>query len=256
MKIRLLGAHNCESQTTRLSSLLIDDCLAIDAGGLTSSLSFPAQEKLKAILLTHQHYDHIRDIPALAMNRYLGGTTIEIYAPTSVHDALTAHLLNGQLYPDFLALPEQNPTIKLTVVEPLEVKQIEGYRVLTVPVSHAVAAVGYQATSSDGKAVFYTGDAGPGLAGCWEQISPQLLITEVTVPDSYAEFGRESGHLTPTLLKHELTIFREFKGYLPQVVTVHMSPGLEDKIRAEIASVAQDLAISITPGYEGMQLTI
>ncbi len=71
MNIGLLGAHNCESQNTKLLSLLIDDILVVDAGGLTSSLSFAGQQKLKAVLLTHQHYDHIRDVPPLAMNFYL-----------------------------------------------------------------------------------------------------------------------------------------------------------------------------------------
>tara|TARA_Y100000310_G_scaffold215713_1_gene216645 strand:+ start:381 stop:644 length:264 start_codon:yes stop_codon:yes gene_type:complete len=74
MKIQILGAHICESQTSKLTSLLIDDVLAIDAGGLTSSLSFEAQQKIKAILLTHQHYDHIRDIPTIAVNRFLHET--------------------------------------------------------------------------------------------------------------------------------------------------------------------------------------
>ena len=63
MNIRILGAHNVESRTTRCISLLIDNTVAIDAGGLTSGLSISAQQRLKALLLTHQHYDHIRDIP-------------------------------------------------------------------------------------------------------------------------------------------------------------------------------------------------
>ena len=65
MRIRVLGAHNCETRSTRLVTLLIDDILALDAGGLTSTLTVKAQKKLKGILLTHPHYDHIRDIPAL-----------------------------------------------------------------------------------------------------------------------------------------------------------------------------------------------
>ena len=46
MDITILGAHNTESEKTRLTSLLIDDVLAIDAGALTSSLSFGAQQNL------------------------------------------------------------------------------------------------------------------------------------------------------------------------------------------------------------------
>ncbi len=256
MNIQLLGAHNCESQNSRLTSLLIDDNIAIDAGGLTSSLSFPAQQKLKAILLTHQHYDHIRDIPAIAMNFALHGATINIYALQPIYDALATHLLNGKLYPKFLEQPQGKPTIKFTAVEPYGLKQIAGYDILAVPVNHLVPAVGYQITSPGGKIAFYTGDTGPGLTDCWEHVSPQLLITEVTAPDRYEEFAKEKGHLTPGLLKQELTIFQELKGYLPRVVVVHMNPRLEKEIEVEIATVAKALNNSINLGNEGMQLNL
>jgi len=258
MNIQVLGAHNCESQNTRLISLLIDDTLAIDAGSLTSSLSLAAQQKLKAILLTHQHYDHIRDIPAIAMNFALhgNGTTVNIYSIPPVYDVLSTHLLNGKLYPKFLEQPQGNPTIKFTIVEPYQTEQIEGYDILPVPVNHTDPTVGFQITSPGGKIVFYTGDTGPGLTECWGHVSPQLLICEVTAPDSYEEFAKKKGHLTPSLLKQELTIFQKLKGYLPPVVVVHMNPRLEKEIEAEIAAVAKALNNSINLGYEGMQLNL
>ncbi|MFC1909656.1 MBL fold metallo-hydrolase [Chloroflexota bacterium] len=110
MRIQILGAHNCESRDTKLAGLLIDDVLAIDGGSLTSSLSFTAQQQLKAILLTHQHYDHLRDIPAIAMNAYLHNSTINIYTIPPVHDVLETHLLNNEVYPNFLRRPEGKPT--------------------------------------------------------------------------------------------------------------------------------------------------
>ena len=256
MNIQVLGAHNCESQNSRLISLLIDDSLVIDAGGLTSSLSFLAQQKLKAILLTHQHYDHIRDIPAIAMNFTLHGSTINIYSIQPVYDALSTHLLNGKLYPKFLELPQGNPTIRFTAIEPHKTVQIEGYSILAVPVNHSVPTVGYQITSPDGKVVFYTGDTGPDLADCWGHIAPQLLIIETSAPDRFEAFYKERGHLTPTLLKQELTSFRELKGYLPQVVVVHLNPGLEEETKAEIAAVAEDLNHPLSVGYEGMELCL
>ena len=256
MNIQVLGAHNCESQNSKLVSLLIDDVLAIDAGALTSSLSLPAQLKLKAILLTHQHYDHIRDIPAIAMNLFLADKSINIYSIRPVYDALSTHLLNDKLYPNFLKQPPENPTLKFTVIEPHQAEQIEGYSILAIPVNHSVPIVGYQVTSPEGKGVFYTGDTGPGLAGCWEYLSPQLLIIEVTATDKYKAWAAGSGHLTPSLLKQELINFRELKGYMPQVVLVHMNPNLEKKIEAEIAVVAKVLNNSITLAYEGMQIRL
>lgn len=256
MLIRILGAHNCESSKTKLVSLLIDNVLALDAGGLTSSLSFKAQQKLKAILLTHGHYDHIRDIPAIAMNALLHETTVNVYSTQAVYDALTTHWFNGTTYANFLEKPKDNPIIKFTMIVPNKVTPIAGYSVLAVPVIHSIPSVGYQVTSPDGKTIFYTGDAGPGLADCWQYVSPQLLIIEVTAPNRYEEFGRKTFHLTPRLLKEELVNFQKHQGYLPQIITVHMNPRQEKEVEVEIALVAKELNASITLAQEGMRLQL
>lgn len=253
MNIRILGAHDRESRSSRFTCLLIDDVLAIDAGALSSSLSFRAQQRLKAILLTHQHYDHIRDIPAIGINLFTLGRAIDVYSTQTVRDVLAEHLLNGTLYPRMLELPETSPAIRFTVVEPYQPLQIEGYSVLPVPVSHSVPTVGYQLSSPSGGVVFYTADTGSGLSRCWDRVSPQLLITEVTVPDGYERFARVAGHLTPGLLKQELATFREVKGYLPPVVVVHMNPRFQRQIGAETAELAKALSTSISLAYRGME---
>jgi len=256
MNIKFLGAHNLESQDSKFVCLLVDDVLAIDAGCLTSSLSVEAQRQLKVILLTHQHYDHIRDVPAIAINLFFHGSTINIYTSQTVCDTISDNLLNGKVYPKFLELPETNPTVKFTVIEPHRLEQIAGYNVLAVPVNHNCNAFGYQITSPDGKTIFYTGDTGGGLRDCWAHISPQLLIAEVTAPNRYQEFAKKTKHLTPGLLKQELTSFRELRGYLPSVVLVHMDPTLEEEIKAEVEVVAKALNTPITLAYDRMQLQL
>ena len=256
MNIRFLGAHNSETSTVKLVSLLIDDTLAIDAGGLTSSLPIEAQLRLSAVMLSHQHYDHIIDIPALAMNALFYEATVNICSTRAVYDALTTHWLNGTTYSNFLEKPSHKPSVKFTIINTNEEFQVAGYRILAVPVNHSVPTVGYQITSPDGKTVFYTADTGPGLSECWQQVSPQLLITEVTAPNRYEAFGRKSLHLTPSLLKEELISFQKQKGYLPPVVLVHMNPRQEKEIEAEIVSLAEELSASITLAHEGMQINL
>lgn len=256
MDIRILGAHNCESQTTSCICFLIDGTLAIDAGGLTSNLSISDQQKLTAILLTHQHYDHIRDIPGIALTLSLRGDSIKVYSTANVCATIETHLLNGKVYPEFQKLPVTKPTVSLNIIKPYEPQLVDGHGILAVPVKHFNGTVGYQVSDKQGKAIFYTADTGPGLSDCWQHISPQLLIIDVTLPNVYEEFARETGHLTPNLLKQELIIFQEHKGYLPQVVAVHMDTGFEPKIKGEIAAVAEALHISITMAQEGMQLHI
>ena len=256
MKIQILGAHNCESEKTKLVGLLVDGVLAIEAGALTSSLSYPAQQKLEGILITHQHFDHIKDVPLIAMNAFLHETTINIYSIPAVYDVLATHLLNDRLYPDFFKKPAEQPTIRFTVMEPHQIETVDGYSIVAVPMNHSVSTVGYQITSPDGKVVFYTGDTGSSLDECWQYVSPQLLIIEVTAPNRYEEFALRTGHFTPSLLEQEMNRFRELKGYLPQVITVHMNPWEEKEIETEIAGVARALNTPITLGHEGMLLDL
>ena len=256
MNIRILGAHNCESQTTSCVCFLIDNTLAIDAGGLTSNLSISDQQKLTAILLTHQHYDHIRDIPGIALSLSLRGASIKVYSTSNVRATIETNLLNGKVYPQFQKLPGTKPTVSLNVIKPYEPQMIDGHRILAIPVNHSDTTVGYQVSDNQGKTIFYTSDTGPGLSDCWKHIAPQLLIVDVTLPNVYEEFAKETGHLTPNLLEQELIIFQEHKGYLPQVIAVHMDTGLEQKIKEEIAVVAEALNISITLAQEGMQIHI
>jgi ribonuclease BN (tRNA processing enzyme) len=256
MQIKVLGAHNLESENTRFCSLLIDGVIAIDAGALTSSLSFAEQQEIKAVLLTHQHYDHIRDIPALAINYQEYGTTIDVYSIQPVYEVLTNHLLNNVIYPNFMERPAEKPALKFHVLEPGQTTSIAGYEVLPVKVAHAIPAVGYQITAADGKKVCYTADTGPGLTECWEKVSPDLLVVETTVSNEYESFALNTGHLTPNLLQKELEDFRQIEGYIPRVVVVHMSPIHEKTIEAEIATAARSLNADIQLGFEGMQLDL
>jgi ribonuclease BN (tRNA processing enzyme) len=255
MEVRILGAHHSESKTTRLVSMVIDDVLALDAGSLTSGLSLREQEKVKSILLTHYHYDHIRDIPAIALNNYL--RTIRVYGTALTIDILSSYLIDGKLYPKFTERPSpQSPALKLFTLEPYQVATIDGYSVLPLPVTHTVPAVGYQITSAAGRSLFYSGDSGPGLSACWDYISPQLLIINLTLPDRFEDIAIKERHLSPRLLKEELVQFQRSKGYLPPVVTIHTNPQLEIEIREELAEVAGEIGATITPGYEGMGLTV
>ena len=256
MDVRILGAHSVESAEAGFTSILFDGILALEAGSLTSRLSLAEQRNLKAIVLTHQHYDHIRDIPAICMSFFHMGKTLDVYAPAPVHDVLYSHLINDVIYPDYTQKPVKKPTLNLHLLKPGKKRMIAGYDVLPVPVKHAVPAVGYQVTSPDGKKVFYTSDTGPGLEDVWRQISPDVLLIELTLPSSKEKFALETGHMTPVLLQKELASFKSIKGYLPSVVLLHLDPFIETQLKAEIDPVEKALGIKITFSYEGMVVRV
>ncbi len=255
MQIQILGAHATEIAGAKSTALVIDEVLALDAGSLCSSLTHSAQKKLRAILLSHYHYDHVRDIPLIAMNTAYQGS-LNIYSTATTLEILSTHLLDGKMYPDFREWPQQQPAIKFITLEPHQPMNIEGYSVLAVPVCHSVPTVGFQITSPEGKRLFYTGDTGEGLSACWKYVSPDLLITELTMPQKMEEWAIRSGHLTPKMLKAELAEFRKTKGHIPPVILIHLNPLLESDIAAEVAEITRELGASITLGREGMKITL
>lgn len=239
-----------------MASILIDDMVAIDAGGLASSLSLRDQARLKALLITHQHYDHVKDLPGLAMSLWERRASIGVYSTRPVYLALRTYFFDGHLYPDFLEPRDGIRVIDFSVIEPHRREEIEGYAVEAIPMAHPVPAVGFQVTDRSGQAVFYTGDTGPGLYEAWRHVSPHLLIVEVTLSNRHADRARQQQHLCPELLKEELVTFRKLKGYLPRVVAVHMNPFLEKEIVPELVSVAADLNADIGVAREGLEILL
>jgi phosphoribosyl 1,2-cyclic phosphodiesterase len=258
VEIQVLGAHLAEVKGARLTSLLIDGVLAVDAGGITSALSLAEQKKIETVLLTHHHFDHTRDLVTLAANAgYYWRKQLTVYGLRYTLDIVTDCLLGGKLYTNFFEYPDkEKPTVILETIEPYDRKAIAGYDVLAVPVKHSVPAVGYQITSPDGKSLFFTGDTTVGVSDCWQHVSPRLLITEVAGPDKYEDWLKKAGHLCTRLLKEELIQFRRLKGYLPRIIVIHIGNPYEQEIKEEVAQVGQELEADISLGYEDMKITL
>jgi phosphoribosyl 1,2-cyclic phosphodiesterase len=258
VEVRILGAHLTEVKGARLTSLLIDGVLVVDAGGLTSALALPEQKEIEAVLLTHHHFDHTRDLVTLAANAgYYWRRQLSVYALRYTLDIVAGVLLDGKLYTNFFEYPsKETPTVVLEAIEPYSKKAIGDYEVLAVPVKHSAPAVGYQITCSGGRSLFYTGDTTVGISDCWQHVAPQLLITEVAGPDKYEDWLRKAGHLCPRLLREELTQFRRLKGYLPRIIVIHIGNPYEEEIKEEVAQVAQELKADLSLGHEDMRVTL
>ncbi len=256
MNIRFLGTHNEESRDTRLVSILIDDILAVDAGSLTSELPFEEQERIRAILLSHGHYDHIRAIPSFAFNNSQRLT--RVFATQETLDILSSHLVDGLIYPKFTEKTSflKKRALELHCLKTLIPQDIEGYTITPIPLNHPIVTVGFEINSPQQQSLLYATDTGPGLHQVWESTSPQLLIIDTTFPDSLEKMACDAGHLCPKLLLKELADFRSTKGYLPQVVLIHLSPKFEAEIRDEIMGVSEELGITIKAASEGDTITI
>jgi ribonuclease BN (tRNA processing enzyme) len=258
MYVQILGAHQFEASGARLTSLLIDGTLAIDAGSITSILSLEQQRKIRAVLLTHHHFDHTRDLVTLAANvAYCWRGQLEVYGLRHTLDIVTSCLLDGKMYVNFLEYPsKEEPALLLRTIEAYGQARIADYDVLAVPSVHSVPCIGYQISLPENKSLFYTGDTTSGASQFWQQISPSLLITEVSGPNRYEKWFRKTGHLCPKLLEEELKQFRRLKGYLPRVIIIHVGNVFEGEIKEEVSQVSKELGVDISLGYEGMTIPV
>ena len=251
MKVKILGAHNSESKYTKFITFIIDNQIAIDAGCLSSELEFSDQEKIKIILLTHSHYDHVKEILSFAFNNRQ--RTTDIYATKETQDIFSTHFLDGTIYPNFTKKNSflKIPVLKFRSIESEKSFLFRDYTISPFSMNHIPGSVGYHVISKDGKSLFFTGDTGPNPSSLWKHILPDLLIIEVTFPNKLEESAINSKHLCPILLKKELLKIKKIHHKLPQILLVHSSPKYKDSIESEIKLISEELNHPLEFAYEG-----
>ena len=254
MQIRLLGAHQGSSLDIGFMSLLVDGRLAIDAGGLTSALTLEEQERIEAVLVTHKHYDHTKDLPGLAHSLWEIKSTV-VYCLDDTRKALQDYYFNGDIWPRLITVPEGYYPLIFHKVEPEQPFSLSGYNVTPVTVSHSVPTVGYF-IECEGKSVFYTADTRAEEDPLWTNLRPDLLIAETTMSSEHEKKAYSFGHMTPLSLEKVLRIFHRKQGYYPRTVCVHINPMHEAQIGIELKALAEKLGADISPGREGMVLEV
>jgi len=151
MELRILGCSGGEANGERLTGLLVNGCVAIDAGSLTAALTVDEQIKIHHVFISHSHLDHICTLPFFTKNIF-GHTheAVEIHALPETLDVLRRHLFNDELWPDFSVIPSPNdPTIRYTDIEAERTYDVCGLRITPIRVNHLVPCVGYKV--EDGK---------------------------------------------------------------------------------------------------------
>jgi ribonuclease BN (tRNA processing enzyme) len=238
VRFRVLGCSGGELPHHRTTCFLVDGRLAIDAGALTSSLTLPQLLKIDDVVLTHSHFDHIKDVPLLA--DLVAGhrrTPLRVHASTECARTLRRNVFNGKLWPDFTRIPSAgSPVVKLHAFSTGRPFQAGALTFQPVPVRHPVESVGF--TVTDGKSTFaISGDTGP-TTRFWRQVNatPGLtaLLVELSFPDHLQRLADLSGHLTPRTLAGELAKLE--RGDLP-ILLYHLKPAYEARLRREVAAL-------------------
>ena len=85
MKVRVLGCYGGNTPGHGMTSFLVNDTVALDAGWVSAALSLKEQVKVKDILISHSHLDHTCALPFLIDNNFSHpGFNLRIYAMRAV----------------------------------------------------------------------------------------------------------------------------------------------------------------------------
>ena len=208
MKLKVLGCFGGNIPGHGMTSLLLNDTVALDAGWVSGALSLRDQEKVKDIFISHSHLDHTCTLPFLIDNNFSApGFSLRIYAIPEVVASMKNHLFNNQTWPDFTSLPNDlTPVLKLVEVDPEEAVIVNGLTIRPVLVSHIVPTTGF--IVEDKKcAIAFSSDTGP-THRFWEIVNGlknlKAVITETSFPNELQDLAQISGHLTPHTLDVEL----------------------------------------------------
>ena len=239
MKITLVPSSVLGSpeQHQFLSSAIVNDVLAIDAGCLGFYCSAQEQARIRHVLVSHTHMDHLASLPIFVENAYEGkADCVTVYGSADVLDCCQRDLFNNRIWPDFIALSQgDRPFLKMTPMEAGESIEIEGVKITAVELNHVVPTSGY--IVSDGRAsVAFVSDTGP-TDEIWQRLNalPDLkaIFLEATFPNNMAWLADISKHLTPALFGHELKKLNR----PVRTVVVHMKARFQPQVMAEIRAL-------------------
>jgi cAMP phosphodiesterase len=240
MEFKVLGCHGGESPKHQCPAFLLDGRVCLDAGSITNMLTLKEQQRIEAVLVSHAHLDHVRDLAMLSDTRtQQGGPPLTIAATPGTITVLKKHFFNDKLWPDFSKIPgQQNATVIFHSLKPEVESELCGYKVKPVMVDHSVEASAFLIGDAH-SVVAYSGDTGP-TDRLWEVLEKQenlrALVMEVAFPNEQAKLALDSCHHTPKSLEGELKKLGVKQRDLP-VLLFHIKPVFQEQTERQLAKL-------------------
>ena len=219
----------------RLTCFLIDDCVAVDAGSLGIALTSDQRSKVRNIIVTHPHMDHIASLPIFIDDLYPTLTEpVRVHATPEVIELLERDVFNWNVYPRFSDLRNNyGPVMEYVPIPIGSAFPVAHLSVIAVPVNHIVPTVGLIVSDSSSSVAFSSDTAETDQF--WDVVNntPHLdaLLIEASFPDNMAELAEVSRHFTPASLGRELKKL-DHNGI--DVLAVHLKPSYRDLIISEL----------------------
>jgi ribonuclease BN (tRNA processing enzyme) len=242
MRVQLLpSTFDSQGHATsdqRLTCFLIDECVAVDAGSIALALTAEQRDKVRDIIVTHPHMDHIASLPIFIDDLFETlESPVRVYATPEVIELLERDIFNWNVYPRFSELKnEYGPVMEYVPIPAGEEFKIAHLKVTAVSVNHIVPTVGLLV--SDGKStVAFSSDTAE-TDEFWNVINraPHIdaLLIEASFPDSMARLAEVSRHFTPASLRRDLSKLNH-NGL--DILAVHIKPAYRQMVMDELKAL-------------------
>ncbi|HEX8559636.1 MAG TPA: 3',5'-cyclic-nucleotide phosphodiesterase [Pyrinomonadaceae bacterium] len=253
MRIKLLpstiDADGRASPEQRLSCFVLDGRVAIDAGSLAIGLSEEERGRVRDVVITHPHMDHVATLPVFVDDLFgFLEEPVRVRATPEVCEALARDVFNGTVYPPFQNF-DNGRTRVMEFVPFREGEEFSagGLTFRAVPVSHIVPTVGL-VIRGGGRTVAFSSDTSA-TEEFWRVVNrePRLdaLLIEASFPNALARLAEASGHLTPAALRSEL---RKLAHADVEILAMHLKPSFRRQIVEELEALGVPRLSAMEPG--------
>ena len=232
-----------------MTCFLIDDCVAVDAGSIAIALTNEQRSKVKDIIITHPHMDHVASLPIFIDDLYPSlQEPMRVHATPEVIQLLERDIFNWNLYPRFSDLKnDYGPVMEYVPIPIGKPFTVAHLNVVAVPVNHIVPTVGL--VVSDGqKSVAFSSDTAE-TDEFWKILNEMkdldALLIEASFPNRMAKLAEVSRHFTPASLGQEL---KKLNHNGMDIMAVHLKATYRDEIIAQLNALNIPKLSAMEPG--------
>ena len=238
MQVRLVpGCCDGEGDKQYLTSFVINERVAFDAGSLGFQGEPEEQARVRDVVISHTHADHLASLPIFVENVYEGRPDcVVVHGSDFVLKSLDSDIFNDRIWPDFIRLsPPEAPFMRYSRLEEEKTASIGGLEILPVEMNHIVPTFGFIVDDGDCSIVLAS-DTAP-TERIWELANQRenlaAVFLECSFPDHMEQLAEVSAHLTPKIFREEVKkLEREV-----EVVVVHVKPRFRETIATEIEAL-------------------
>lgn len=249
MKFRIVPSTS-DGQVQLLTTYLINDTLAIDAGAIAIGLSHEEQLRIRSIIITHAHLDHVFSLPLYLTNLFDEiREPVRLYATQSDFDALENYLFTPRVWITLDTMRnEQTDLISFHPIKSDESFFAEELKITPVQVTHTVLTHGL-IVEDDKSALLFTSDTGP-TERIWQKAKScdklRAIFIDLSFPNRMTELARVSQHHSPATLLEEMS---KMAPDIP-IFAVHVKAAYRDQVIEEIESLNNPRIVAAEIGRE------